>query len=337
MSEFGNDMAPPADLGTVVEAPSEPVDLGAGADYPAFEEQGDTVVNGSPGSPEFEPNSLEFTEPAYPIPDGSSVVSGGADLGAAGDASVDDATASDPTAHDLGALALSDTVHTPEASDTGEEQAAHDLGAAAAGAIADAPSVAGAQANAESPDDLGNPMLEPDDEVLPESLPDLTENAEPNESGPPPELDVAVDGLDGGGEGKTDVGWEFLPDDDKPFAQDVPEYPGEYVLDLHGAPDSVQVGEHTSMDAAEFAETVKSQTDWDGTTPIRLFSCSTGADQAGFAQQLSDELGVEVTAPTAPVWSVKNGEPLVTEADPDTGEPIDPPTGSWISFKPSGK
>ena len=61
------------------------------------------------------------------------------------------------------------------------------------------------------------------------------------------------------------------------------------------------------------------------------------ADPEGFAQQLSNELGVQVTAPTEPVWSVKSEEPVVTAADPDTGEPIDPPTGSWVNFQPQGR
>jgi hypothetical protein len=150
--------------------------------------------------------------------------------------------------------------------------------------------------------------------------------------------DTTADSADaaGGVGGKTDVGWEFLPEKDKQYSQDVPKYPDEYVLDLHGSPDSVQVGEDPKG-AAEFAQLVKSQSDWDGKTPIRLFSCYTGADPEGFAQQLSNELGVQVTAPTEPVWSVKSGEPVVTAADPDTGEPIDPPTGSWVNFQPQGR
>lgn len=73
---------------------------------------------------------------------------------------------------------------------------------------------------------------------------------------------------------------------------------------------------------------------WDGKTPIRLFSCWTDLEDAGFAQKLATELGVSVTAPTAPVWSVNGGEPIVTEADPFTGEPIYPPTGQWATFEP---
>ena len=110
MSEFGGEMAPATEAPEPVEAPSEPVDLGAEVDDSSFEEPGDAVVNGSPDSPEFDPTAPEFTEPTYPIPDDSSVAYGGTDLGATDDVSVDDATVSDLTAHDLGALALSDTV-----------------------------------------------------------------------------------------------------------------------------------------------------------------------------------------------------------------------------------
>jgi len=69
--------------------------------------------------------------------------------------------------------------------------------------------------------------------------------------------------------------------------------------------------------------------------PIRLFSCDTGKDPNGFAQQLADELGVKVTAPTEPVWSTKNGEPFVTSIGED-GMPVKPPTGTWVEFEPSG-
>ena len=75
----------------------------------------------------------------------------------------------------------------------------------------------------------------------------------------------------------------------------MPVYPGEYTLDLHGAPTQVQGGDGSMLDAEDFADLVRRRTDWDGQTPIRLFSCNTGATPDGFAQQLSNALGVDVT------------------------------------------
>ncbi|GAA2893505.1 hypothetical protein [Microbacterium esteraromaticum] len=136
---------------------------------------------------------------------------------------------------------------------------------------------------------------------------------------------------------KTDVGWHFLPEKDREFSSDVPSYKGEYVLDLHGAPNQVQGGDGNMLDAEQFAALVKKRTDWDGETPIRLFSCHTGADPDGFAQQLSNHLGVDVTAPTKPVWSRRNGEPFVTDIDPVTGRPVKPHNGTWVLFQPNGE
>lgn len=136
---------------------------------------------------------------------------------------------------------------------------------------------------------------------------------------------------------KTDAGWHFLPEKDRAAAGDVPNYPGEYVLDLHGTPDAVQGGDGSMLSADDFAEHVRKHTDWDGESPIRLFSCNTGADPDGFAQQLSDNLGVDVTAPTKPVWSWSHGSPFVTDVDPVTGEPVWPPNGTWVHFQPKGQ
>lgn len=133
---------------------------------------------------------------------------------------------------------------------------------------------------------------------------------------------------------KTRTGWHFLPDADRAASGDVPVYPGEYTLDLHGSPLRVQGGDGTMLDASQFAEVVRTRTDWNGTDPIRLFSCDTGAHPDGFAQQLSTELKVDVTAPTKPVWSVKGGEPFVTDVDPVTGRPVKPANGTWVTFSP---
>lgn len=44
---------------------------------------------------------------------------------------------------------------------------------------------------------------------------------------------------------------------------------------------------------------------------IRLFSCNTGADSNGFAQNLANKLGVPVSAPTKLLWSDARGNHFV--------------------------
>ncbi len=89
------------------------------------------------------------------------------------------------------------------------------------------------------------------------------------------------------------------------------------------------------------------RTQWQG-GPIRLFSCDTGKNSNGFAQQLSDQLGVPVTAPTTPVSTVHSSvgqavKPIVSDLervyDPTTAtfvvRPVDPPNGEWKTYLPS--
>lgn len=134
----------------------------------------------------------------------------------------------------------------------------------------------------------------------------------------------------------TDVGYSFLPVEHQAASWHVPEFPGEYVLDTHGTADSVAVN-GVALSAPDFAEVVAHETDWTG-EPIRLFSCNTGEEVGGFAQQLANELGTEVTAPTEEVWSVQGGEPVVGNGvfDPVAGcfLPPVPPSGEWLTFLP---
>ncbi|MGP3925585.1 glycosyltransferase [Streptomyces sp. 8N616] len=83
---------------------------------------------------------------------------------------------------------------------------------------------------------------------------------------------------------------------------------------------------------------------WDGKQPIRLNSCWTGSGRNSFAEQLAIELGVEVVAPTQPVWTPALGGPgepvsVVSEQGLDaqgrpTGRPKDEATGQWVRFTP---
>lgn len=200
----------------------------------------------------------------------------------------------------------------------------------------------GASAAESSGDEIENPVLADDveDEVTAaeQQLPDSADGEVANVS-TDTSNDVASAAF-GEASHETGVGAAFFnPNDDAYSATgDVPKYDGEYVIDIHGTPDSVGVldpdGAWHEMTAQQFAGELK-KTGWDGKEPIRLFSCDTGKDPNGFAQQLADELGVKVTAPTEPVWSTKNGEPFVTSIGED-GMPVKPPTGTWVEFEPSG-
>jgi hypothetical protein len=99
-------------------------------------------------------------------------------------------------------------------------------------------------------------------------------------------------------------------------------------------------GNVRELDASQFSEVVRKATGWAG-EPVRLFSCDTGRNQEGFAQQLANQLGVPVTAPTAPVWSTPGGGlPIVSDLDWVKRDdvwvslPKDPPSGTWVTFEP---
>lgn len=158
-----------------------------------------------------------------------------------------------------------------------------------------------------------------------------------------------------GAEFRTSVGSGFYYASDAQFRQaatEVPQYPGEYVLDVHGTESSVQLrdddGEIQELDASEFAVVVRAS-QWNG-EPVRLFSCETGKLEDGFAQELADELDVVVTAPTTDVTSSvradgSNDRPIVTDVVMKLNEELGcwesqmvfPETGEWKQFAPRRK
>lgn len=147
---------------------------------------------------------------------------------------------------------------------------------------------------------------------------------------------------------QTGVGTAYFAPNDvglRTAANEVPPFPGEYVLDLHGEPNRVSVqmdatdqASAVHLSATEFAAVVRSS-HWSG-EPIRLFSCNTGCDPNGFAQQLANALGVTVTAPDAPVWTLGDGKTAVTDTTyvmtngRIVPKPILPDTGRWQVFTP---
>ncbi|WP_261568733.1 hypothetical protein [Frankia gtarii] len=109
---------------------------------------------------------------------------------------------------------------------------------------------------------------------------------------------------------------------------------GFYTADLHGNPEGFGVGDKR-VDAGEFASLVQTDPDW-RRQPIRLLSCSTGAGDHPVAQDVAEELGVRVEAPTGPVWVDHNGNPVVddTEIENEYGL-METGPGTWRTFEPT--
>ena len=84
-------------------------------------------------------------------------------------------------------------------------------------------------------------------------------------------------------------------------------------------------GELKNMTAKEFADFLKKSTNYKG-GDIRLASCSTGAGENSFAQQLSKELGVRVMAPDSDLYYAPN-EGTVFGGAPNCN------LGKWRTFE----
>lgn len=116
------------------------------------------------------------------------------------------------------------------------------------------------------------------------------------------------------------------------LAANVVPVEGMYVVDSHGMPSAVQLGE-LAVDAKGLAQVLKSDPNWDQKSPVLLLSCSTGAGQGSLAQQLASLLNVDVVAPNGLVWSDAQGRPFVSDED-SPGMPVDPPNGAFVVFSP---
>ena len=101
---------------------------------------------------------------------------------------------------------------------------------------------------------------------------------------------------------------------------------------LHGSQNSVQVvkmnGQTVNMNAKQFAEYLRNSLDFNGGN-IRLISCNTGANAKGFAQQLANQLGVNVLAPKKAVYIWSNGHLTIGQ-----GAIKGLNLGKWKLFKP---
>lgn len=120
-------------------------------------------------------------------------------------------------------------------------------------------------------------------------------------------------------------------------ANQVRKVPGRFVVDMHGGANSVRIGK-SNLTPDDLANILTANPDWDGRTPIMLVGCETGKLPDGFAAQLAEKTGVQVTAPTTDAWVDRNGNIFASEARPTIqgNEPGWPPNGEWHTFGPDG-
>lgn len=107
--------------------------------------------------------------------------------------------------------------------------------------------------------------------------------------------------------------------------------PGVFDVVVHGDANGFYVqnadGSWAEINANNMAQYI-SKNGYAG-EPIRLVSCSTGSCSAGAAQNLANQLGVSVQAPSDTVWIHPNGQ-LTIGTSPTTN------TGTWNTFVPQG-
>lgn len=134
-------------------------------------------------------------------------------------------------------------------------------------------------------------------------------------------------------------------------AANVPADPeGRYVLVGHGYPDGMAFGPPNgpSMSVGQVASKVRGDSNW-GMRDVLLLSCNTGVSSGyehPFAQQLANELGVNVYAPNNFIWAWPNGNTVIappvspanatwrTPAEEMSGGPDRSRTGVFLRFTP---
>jgi hypothetical protein len=92
---------------------------------------------------------------------------------------------------------------------------------------------------------------------------------------------------------------------------------GHFDVIGHGSPNDVE-----GLSASELASRLRADVSWNG-QDVRLLSCSTGCPSGTFAQDLANQLGVRVVAPTTDVGASGSGKTLTIFDD-----------GFWQTFSP---
>jgi RHS repeat-associated protein len=109
-------------------------------------------------------------------------------------------------------------------------------------------------------------------------------------------------------------------------AMTAPLEPGYHDVIIHGNPTGFGIS-GWGVTPNDLAQLLRQDPGYAG-GPIRLISCSTGSQWGGAAQQLADELGVEVRAPTHLAWTHPDGSLTI-------GPSRFSRVGRWISFSPT--
>ena len=168
----------------------------------------------------------------------------------------------------------------------------------------------------------------------PKPVPTLPDNPAINPAPTPPEAPL------GPGMKLTFYGDAGFDEDSLQLAQKVKPIDGVTDVHIHGSPDSVGirladtapgVQNWQSLDAKQLLQNMKDAGYQQG-DPIRLLACSTGDPNTigNFAQQLANESGAMVTAPTDTLWLHDQGVMTI-------GPTADVNTGRWKLFTPLGK
>jgi hypothetical protein len=98
----------------------------------------------------------------------------------------------------------------------------------------------------------------------------------------------------------------------------VPAEPGYFDVVGHGTPTDI-----SGLSPSQLADQITSEVGWQGQN-VRLLSCSTGCPSGTYAQELANDLGVTVQAPTTDLYVSSRG-----------GITFDP-GGGWAYFSPGG-
>lgn len=141
---------------------------------------------------------------------------------------------------------------------------------------------------------------------------------------------VALQGLDPAGDGIAPGAQSNFMAPGEQFAANAAKtepLEGYHDVIVHGSPTEFAASpQGPTFGPKNLASLIQGDTGYSG-GPVRLLSCSTGADGATAAQEVSNELGVEVRAPSDTLWATGTGE-LIIGPTPRT------PTGEWRSFFP---
>ena len=112
---------------------------------------------------------------------------------------------------------------------------------------------------------------------------------------------------------------------------------GYFDVVAHGSANKIQINTPSGsqlVDHRTAARLIQQQPGYNGQS-IRLLSCSTGQCDTGFAQNLANQLGVKVEAPSDILWAYPNGR-LVVAPRSTNGGPDLSNQGTFRSFEPGG-